>query len=294
MFSNPVKRVAAVHDMSGFGRVSLTVIIPILSSMGIQVCPLPTAILSTHSQYEGFEFVDLTPNMQPIINHWKQLKLRFDAIYSGFLGSAAQIDIVARFIDDFRDEKVMVVVDPVLGDNGKRYTPISEDMVTEMQMLVKKADIITPNLTEVFLLLNEPYSSKITNEQIRSYLLRLAEMGPKIVMITSIPATDEQHTSVIAYNREDGRFWKVSCSYLPAAFPGTGDTFASVIVGSILQGDSLPIALDRAVNFASLGVRATFGYPGKPLEGILLERILPSLSQAVQPTSYQLLNWSDH
>lgn len=294
MFSNPVKRVAAVHDMSGFGRVSLTVIIPILSSMGIQVCPLPTAILSTHSQYEGFEFVDLTPNMQPIINHWKQLKLRFDAIYSGFLGSAAQIDIVARFIDDFRDEKVMVVVDPVLGDNGKRYTPISEDMVTEMQMLVKKADIITPNLTEVFLLLNEPYSSKVTNEQIRSYLLRLAEMGPKIVMITSIPATDEQHTSVIAYNREDGRFWKVSCSYLPAAFPGTGDTFASVIVGSILQGDSLPIALDRAVNFASLGVRATFGYPGKPLEGILLERILPSLSQAVQPTSYQLLNWSDH
>ncbi|WP_320052377.1 pyridoxamine kinase [uncultured Acetobacteroides sp.] len=294
MFSNPVKRVAAIHDMSGFGRVSLTVIIPILSSMGIQVCPLPTAILSTHSQYEGFEFVDLTPNMQPIIDHWKRLKLHFDAIYSGFLGSAAQIDIVAKFIDDFRDEKVMVVVDPVLGDNGKRYTPISEDMVTEMQMLVKKADIITPNLTEVFLLLNEPYTPKVNHEQIRSYLLRLAEMGPKIVMITSIPATDDQHTSVIAYNREDGRFWKVSCSYLPAAFPGTGDTFASVIVGSILQGDSLPIALDRAVNFASLGVRATFGYPGKPLEGILLERILPSLSQAVQPTSYQLLNWSSN
>ncbi len=262
--------------------------------MGIQVCPLPTAILSTHSQYEGFEFVDLTPNMQPIIDHWKRLKLHFDAIYSGFLGSAAQIDIVAKFIDDFRDEKVMVVVDPVLGDNGKRYTPISEDMVTEMQMLVKKADIITPNLTEVFLLLNEPYTPKVNHEQIRSYLLRLAEMGPKIVMITSIPATDDQHTSVIAYNREDGRFWKVSCSYLPAAFPGTGDTFASVIVGSILQGDSLPIALDRAVNFASLGVRATFGYPGKPLEGILLERILPSLSQAVQPTSYQLLNWSSN
>jgi pyridoxine kinase len=294
MFSNPVKRVAAVHDMSGFGRVSLTVIIPILSSMGIQVCPLPTAILSTHSQYEGFEFVDLTSSMQPIIDHWKKLNLRFDAIYSGFLGSAAQIDIVAKFIDDFRDEKMVVVVDPVMGDNGKRYTPISEDMVTEMQMLVRKADIITPNLTEVFLLLNEPYSPKITHEQIRSYLLRLAEMGPKIVMITSIPATDEQHTSVIAYNREDGRFWKVSCSYLPAAFPGTGDTFASVIVGSILQGDSLPIALDRAANFASLGVRATFGYPGKPLEGILLERILPSLSQAVQPTSYQLLNWSNH
>jgi len=294
MFSNPVKRVAAVHDMSGFGRVSLTVIIPILSSMGIQVCPLPTAILSTHSQYDGFEFVDLTANMQPIIDHWKRLKLRFDAVYSGFLGSAAQISIVAKFIDDFRDNNMMVVIDPVMGDNGKRYTSISQEMVTEMRMLVKKADIITPNLTEVFLLLNEPYQPKITEQQVRNYLLRLADMGPKIVMITSIPTTDEQHTSVIAYNSEDGRFWKVSCSYLPAAFPGTGDTFASVIVGSILQGDSLPIALDRAVSFASLGVRATFGYPGKPLEGIMLERILPSLSQAVQPTSYQILDWKNH
>jgi len=294
MFSNPVKRVAAVHDMSGFGRVSLTVIIPILSSMGVQVCPLPTAILSTHSQYEGFEFVDLTANMQPIIDHWKRLKLRFDAIYSGFLGSAAQIDIVARFIDDFRDENMLVVVDPVMGDNGKRYTSISPEMVSEMQMLVRKADIITPNLTEVFLLLNEPYRTNVSDEEIRQYLLRLVDMGPKIVAITSIPTSDNLNTSVIAYNSEDGRFWKVSCSYLPAAFPGTGDTFASVIVGSILQGDSLPIALDRAVNFASLGVRATFGYPGKPLEGIMLERILPSLSQVVQPTSYEILNWKNH
>lgn len=279
--------------MSGFGRVSLTVIIPILSSMGIQVCPLPTAILSTHTHYEGFEFVDLTSNMQPIIDHWKRLKLRFDAIYSGFLGSAAQVDIVAKFIDDFNGEKALVIVDPVMGDNGRRYTSIGEDMVLKMKMLVNKADIITPNLTEAALLLNEPYSQKVTSEQIRSYLLRLSDMGPKIVMITSIPATDEQHTSVIAYNREDGRFWKVSCSYLPAAFPGTGDTFASVIVGAILQGDSLPIALDRAVSFASLGVRATFGYQEQPLEGILLERILPSLNQMVQPTSYQLLNWSN-
>lgn len=293
MFSNPVKRVAAVHDMSGFGRVSLTVIIPVLSSMGVQVCPLPTAILSTHTQYEGFEFVDLTANMQPIINHWKRLQLRFDAIYSGFLGSAAQIDIVEKFIDDFRDENVLVVIDPVLGDNGKRYTSITTEMVTEMQQLVHKADIITPNLTEVFLLLNEPYRATVTDNDIRQYLLRLADAGPKIVIITSIPTTDEQNTSVIAYNKEDGRFWKVTCSYLPAAFPGTGDSFASVVVGSILQGDSLPIALDRAVNFASLGVRATFGYPGKPLEGIMLERILPALNQTVQPNSYQILDWSN-
>lgn len=293
MFANPVKRVAAIHDMSGFGRVSLTVVIPVLSSMGVQVCPLPTAILSTHSQYDGFEFVDLTDHMQPIIDHWKRLELKFDAIYSGFLGSAAQIDIVAQFIEDFREKESLVVVDPVMGDNGKRYTSISQEMVTEMRMLIQKADIITPNLTEVFLLLNEPFRPSVSDEEIRRYLLRLAQMGPKIVIITSIPTEDTLHTSVVAYNCEDGRFWKVSCSYLPAAFPGTGDTFTSVIVGAILQGDSLPIALDRAVSFASLGVRATFGYPGKPLEGIMLERILPSLNQAVQPNSYQILDWND-
>lgn len=114
-----VKRVAAIHDLSGFGRASLTAIIPILSSMGVQVCPLPTAILSNHTGgFDTFSFVDFTDHMQDYIDHWKELKIDFDCIYSGFLGSERQIEIVSGFIDDFGTKDNMVVIDPVLGDNG--------------------------------------------------------------------------------------------------------------------------------------------------------------------------------
>lgn len=124
MYTNKVKKIAAVHDLSGAGRVSLTVVIPILSSMGFQVCPLPTAVLSSHTQYPHFSFLDLTDEMPKIINEWKQLKIQFDAIYTGYLGSPQQIQIVSRFIDDFRQPDSLVMIDPVLGDNGN-YMPTS-------------------------------------------------------------------------------------------------------------------------------------------------------------------------
>src|SRR6056297_1024374 len=287
--NTPVQKVAAIHDLSGFGRASLTVIIPILSRMGIQVCPLPTAVLSTHSKYKNFHFVDLTEHMSPMIDHWKKLHLEFNAIYSGFLGSHQQIDIVKGFIDDFRDDRQLVVVDPVLGDDGKIYTPLSQDHVKEMRSLIRKADVITPNLTEASLLLNEPIPPTISNQQIKEWILELSARGPEIVIVTSVPESgDRGVTSVIAYNRKDKRFWKVPVNYLPANYPGTGDAFASVITGSLLTGDSLPIAMDRAVRFTSTGVRATFGYDYNPDQGILLERILDTLMAPVQNISYEL------
>lgn len=288
---NPVKKVAAIHDLSGVGRASLTVVIPILSTMGIQVCPLPTAVLSTHSKFPGYHFVDLTEHMQPIINHWKNLNLKFNAIYSGFLGSDKQIDIVKNFIDKFSQDNQLVVVDPVLGDDGELYGPFNRYMIDKMKQLIKKADIITPNLTEAAFLLDKPFSLEISQEEIKSWVKKLADMGPKIVIITSVPEklTNKQ-TSVIAYNKQDNRLWKVTCDYLPASYPGTGDAFASVIVGSLLQGDSLPIALDRAVHFISMGVRATFGYNYNTNFGILLEKVLPNLQSPVQISSYELLD----
>ena len=122
MYTNKVKKIAAVHDLSGAGRVSLTVVIPILSSMGFQVCPLPTAVLSSHTQYPHFSFLDLTDEMPRIVSEWKQLGVQFDAIYTGYLGSPRQIQIVSGFIDDFRQSDSLVMIDPVLGDNGKLYT----------------------------------------------------------------------------------------------------------------------------------------------------------------------------
>jgi pyridoxine kinase len=290
MYTNKVKRIAAVHDLSGFGRVSLTVVIPILSSMGFQVCPLPTAVLSSHTQYSEFSILDLTDEMPRIIAEWKKLDIQFDAFYTGYLGSPRQIQIVSDFIDDFRQPDGLVVVDPVLGDNGRLYTNFDESMIREMRHLAAKADVITPNLTELFYLMDKPYKADNTDEELKSYLRLLSDAGPQVVIITSVPVHGESHkTSVYAYNRVGDRYWKITCPYLPAHYPGTGDTFTSVITGALLQGDSLPIALDRATQFILQGIRATFGYEYDNREGILLEKVLHNLDMPIQSASYELI-----
>jgi pyridoxine kinase len=287
----PIQRVAAIHDLSGFGRVSLAVVIPILSTMGIQVCSLPTAVLSTHTGgFKNYRFIDLTDHMEEYIAHWKEIGIDFDCIYSGFLGSTKQIDIISRFINDFARADTLVVVDPVMGDGGTLYPSMNQAMVKEMRKYIKKADLITPNYTEVLFLLDEPDVEMIHDDLIKSYLRRLVDMGPKTVIITSVPAMDTKNiTNVIAYNQDDGRFWKVKCDYIPAYFPGTGDVFTSVIVGSLLQGDSLPIALDRAVQFITAAIRASYGHNYPQRNGIMLERVLGNLTLPVMTSSYELL-----
>ena len=288
--NHPIKKVAAVHDLSGCGRVSLTVVMPVLSAMGIEVCPLPTAVLSSHTQYPGYSFFDLTEQMSLFVNHWKQLGLQFDAIYSGYLGSPKQAAIVAALIDDFSVDGQLVVVDPVLGDNGKIYAALNEEMIAQMRGLIRKAVVITPNLTELFMLLNKHYRELVSIDELKEYLVLLSELGPEIVIVTGVPEDQPaKTTSVVAYDKRSRHFWKVSCLYFPAHYPGTGDAFTSVITGSLMQGDSLPIALDRAVQFILMGIRATFGYEYDNRNGILLERILPVLQAPVQIMSYELL-----
>ncbi len=287
----PVKKIAAVHDISGIGRVSLTSVIPILSSMGVQVCPLPTAVLSSHTQYPDFYKVDLTQHLHPFIEHWKELQLKFDAIYSGYLASAAQVEIVEHLIDTFHTPDMLVVIDPVMGDNGKRYASLGLDLVKEMQKLITRADVVTPNLTEAALLLEQPYSAHNDLATIKKWLVELTQKGPSTAIITGIPETpDNKITSVVAYESKTDRFWKVSCHYLPANYPGTGDSFTSMLTGALMQGDSLPIALDRAVQFISQGVRATFGHTYDTREGILLERILKNVDNPVAMGTYELLD----
>lgn len=284
-----VKRVAAIHDLSGFGRASLTVVIPIISSMNHQVCPMPTAVLSTHTGgFKDYSFVDLTESMAAFAEHWKKLNLDFDCIYSGFLGSPEQIDIIENFIDAMKRDYTLTVVDPVLGDNGRLYETMCDNMVKKMRELIQKADVITPNYTEAVLLLGEEYSSEVSEDKIKDWLRRLSDMGPRIVIITSVPQKNNM-TDVIAYNRDDGRFWKVSCVYIPAHFPGTGDMFTSVLVGSMLNGDSLPMALDRGVQFITAAIRASYGFVYPEREGVLLEKVLDNLKLPVLNSSYELI-----
>lgn len=289
-----VKKVAAIHDLSGYGRASLTTIIPILSNMKVQVCPVPTAILSTHTGgFEGYSFIDLTDYMQEHIAHWKRLDLEFDCIYSGFLGSPKQIEIVADFIDYFGKKSKFIVVDPVMGDNGKLYSTMDNEMVVGMRNLIKKADIITPNFTEVMYLLGKEYDKNIDIEKVKEYLKELSNMGPKIVIATSVPEIEEnkmdKKTSVVAYDRENDIFWRVSCRYIPASYPGTGDAYTSVVIGSLLQGDSLPMAIERGVQFITQCIMASYGFKYPKKEGVLLEKMLDVLKMPMIATNYEML-----
>ena len=281
----PVLRVAAIHDLSGFGRASLTVAIPILATMGIQVCPLPTAVLSSQtSGVDDFTFLDLTDQMGPMMDHWARMGLKFDAVYSGFLGSPDQSALARRCIREFRAPGGIAVVDPVLGDNGALDPTQTPEMVEAMRALVRQADIITPNLTEAAFLLGEPYRADISREGLRDQLVALASLGPSAVVITSAPASSPENMSTVAF---DGRrFWQVEVPHLNAFYPGTGDAFASVLTGSLLPGDSLPVAVDRAVHFVYLGIQATYGYDTPHRDGVLLERTLPSLRMPFTGGSY--------
>ncbi len=288
---NPTKKVCAIHDLAGLGHVSLNEVISILSSMGQQVVSLPTAVLSSNTAYKNYRFLDLTDQMPGFIEHWKELGIVFDAIYSGFLGSPRQIEIVKNLIRDFKNPNMFVVVDPVFGDDGELYSSFGLEMVEEMRKLIEVADIITPNITEASFILKEEYPRTISVEKAKQWCKQLADKGPKVVVLTSLP--DEcvkNRTGVIAYNREEKRFWKVSCDYIPASYPGTGDAFTSVLLGSLLQGDSLPIALDRAVQFISIGIRSTYGFKHDINEGILVERVLNYLKAPIPMSSFEVLD----
>lgn len=283
-----MKKIAAIHDLSGFGRASLTVAIPILSYMGYQVCPLPTAILSAHSEYKDFRSFDLTDQMQGIIDHWKELHLHFDAIYSGYLASTRQMDIVARFFNDFGDKNNFILVDPVLGDHDQLYPGMNPEMIVGMRKLCAKARVITPNLTEAAFLLNKATTTGVTRQEAVDWCHQLSELGPEYVIITSAPSDNTKNVVTIAYNKTDRRTWIVASDYVPASYPGTGDAFASVITGCLLNGDSLPEAVDRAVHFINMGIKATFGYAHNPLDGMNQEKVLRYLNEPLPYFTYEL------
>ena len=292
---NPIPRVVTIHDISGIGRTSLTAAIPVLSSMGIQPVPLPTAVLSTQTVgTTGFTFLDLTQNMKDMLDHWIARGDRFEGVYSGFMACPDQMDTVARCIETCMLKGGLAVVDPVLGEDGQLIPTMTADMVRRMRWLIGRADVITPNYTEVCLLLDVPYDREPDMDLLKGYLRELSLMGPGVVVGTSMPLTKNplgewEYSSILAYEKSIDKFWRLDCSYLPAHYPGTGDTFTSVITGSLMQGDSLPMALDRATQFILQGIRATFGYEYDNREGILLEKVLHNLDMPIQMASYELI-----
>lgn len=269
----PAARVAAIHDLSGFGRCALTVVIPTLSAAGLQCVPMPTALLSTHTGgYSGFSFLDLTAQMERFSAHWLELGLTFDAVYSGFLGGAEQIDVVKRFIGAFRRPETLVLVDPVMGDDGLPYSTVTPELLSGMAELVSHADVITPNLTEAFFLLGRPVE-EVRASDAGGLLYGLAELGPRRVVITGVP--DGEGVATVSLDLDAGVGPLVyTLPRVPVSYPGTGDLFASVLLSGLLGGRALGEASAFASDFTREVMLDTLACGTPPREGVQLERNL--------------------
>lgn len=273
-----IPRVAAVHDLSCVGRCSLTVILPTLAAFGIQTCPLPTAVLSSHlGGYHGMKYCSFTEHMPGFIDHWRREGIFFDCIYSGYLASEEQVAIVGDFISS--PARPLVLIDPVMGDNGRPYSTCTPALREGMKALVKKADIITPNYTEACFLLGESYKVPADLAVVDEWLSRLADMGPDKVVVTGIPMSSGQVLNA-GYDRIQRTFLRDYRDYLPVSYPGTGDIFASVLIGAMLSGASLQAAIKLAADFVSLAINTTHAANTPVREGVLLEKVLPWLYES--------------
>ena len=248
-------RIAAIHDLSCFGRCSLTIALPVLSAMGCQCCPLPTALLSAHTGFPGNTFLDLAAEMGRIAEHWAAMDLQFDAIYSGFLGSADQVDTVARFFDTFKKSDTAVIVDPVMGDHGTAYRTCTPELCRGMRVLAENSDVITPNLTEAALLLDRPYE-EIRQSDAYEVVRRLSLGGRRSVVLTGYSSESGQ-TGALCFDRDSGESKAVQTPREPQDFSGTGDLFAAVLTGALLRGNALSAATDAAAGFVADSIAAT-------------------------------------
>ncbi len=255
-----MKKVVTVQDISCFGKCSLTVALPIISAMGIETAVIPTAVLSTHTGgFEGYTFRDLTDDIPDIANHWKKLNLKFNAVYTGYLGSEKQINIVSEFFDDFRTEDNFIVVDPVLGDNGKFYAGFTDEFAVKMAELCSKADYIIPNMTEASFMLGIPYTENYDKKYVEDVLRRLAKLGCKTPVLTGVHFDDKQQGAA-AYDSVNDKFYYSLNENIKRSVHGTGDIFASVFTGAVTLGKNLQQTLDIAVNYTLECIKATVPY----------------------------------
>lgn len=253
------KRVAAIHDISGIGKCSLTAAVPVISAAGIETAVMPTAVLSTHTgNISGFTYRDLTDDLVPFAAHWKSLGVSFDGIYSGFLGSTKQVDIVCDFIDEFRTDSTVVIVDPAMADGGRMYTTFDSEFAKEMILLCRKADIIVPNLTEAAFLLNEEYvEPPYTKEYIDGIMQRLLHLGPSMVVLTGVSFKDDEIGCAVCSKDSNEVFYRFSEKY-PGIYYGTGDLFASALTGAYLKGADIFTSAEIALGFTCNAIKRTY------------------------------------
>ena len=275
------KRVLAIHDISCFGRCSLTVALPILSAAGIECTSLPTAVLSTHTGgFEGFTYRDLTADILPISDHWQTLDIEFNAIYTGFLGSFEQIDIIKQMFER-HGKCALKIVDPVMADNGQLYAIFPENFPSGMASLCEKADVVMPNITEATLMLGEPYvEGPYSHEYIEDIMKKLAALGPRKVILTGV-YYEEGVLGAATYDADSGETSYASAPTIPGYYHGTGDVFGSAITAALVDGVSLERAARIAVDFTVEAINRTVQDKTDIRFGVNFEQSLPSMQKAL-------------
>lgn len=291
-----MKRVLTIQDISCVGKCSLTAAIPVISAMGIEVCPLPTAILSNHTAFSSFSFLDLTDKIPEILNEWKKQGFHFDAIYTGYLGSIKQIDLVHKILDEFAQNDTLVVIDPCMADNGKLYTGFSQDFVKQMAKLCGRANVILPNMTEACFLVNQDYDFLVqTNESITKLMEKLLSLGANHVVLKGVDFSSDK-IGVAYYSQKNNNDSKnlIGKSIIENSiddmkiyfhhrydenFHGTGDLFASVVTGALVLKKELKEAVEIACDFLQESIECTLSNPNYNWYGVEFESALRNLSQ---------------
>ena len=276
-----MKRILTIQDISCVGKCSLTVALPVISAFGVEAAVLPTAVLSNHTAFTSWTFRDLTDDMVDIANKWKELDVSFDAVYTGYLGSKKQIDIVKDIIKDFKTETSFSLIDPVMADHGKLYTGFDLDFVKEMAKLCSVADIIVPNMTEACFMLGVPYTEEYDEAYIKEMLKKLTALGAKTAILTGI-TFDKKNLGAYGYNSETDEYFYYSREYLPVSFHGTGDIFASALLGALSIGKNQKEALSIAVDYTVECIIKTMQNEKHNWYGVDFESAIPYLTERIK------------
>ena len=274
MSHNHQKKIAVINDFCGFGRCSIAASLPIISAMKIQCCPLPTSIFSNHTGFESFYYTDYTEHMNLYMDEWKKLDLQFEGILTGFLGSPEQIGIVKRFLELFKTENNITVIDPVMGDYGKLYPTYSPNLAEQMNSLVPYADILTPNLTEACILTGTEYNSDMDEDALFVLCSKLADMGPKKIVISGLERGDSLENFVF----EKGKDAEVIMEHKVGPFrSGTGDVFSSIIAADAVKGKEFGDSIRHASSFIAKVLRRTVELDLPKTDGICFEEFLTEI-----------------
>lgn len=253
-----MKKIALINDLSGFGKCSLTAAIPVISCLGVQACPLPTAVLSAQTGFPSYYCDDYTNKMNYFTDEWKKMNIIFDGIYSGYLGSAAQIHNVLYFLEQFQTKDTLYLADPVMGDNGRCYSIFTDDLRNGMKTLTQRANVITPNLTELCILADVDYEELILHSSETDYIKRIEEVGHSLlahtktmqtILVTGIIRSDTKHAYMGNLALSEQENFYLETIFTGKSFSGTGDLFASVIAGSLIQGHTIKDSMKKATAF---------------------------------------------